>query len=413
MIHYPRRKTIMSHRPLSIHFVTPKNAQSATSRYRVWHFAEALSPEFTVSVNEITENRFVFDAPDIVVLHRLRYHGEADRVLAAARQVGAVTVASVDDLIFSPEYAFQAGLTSPPDDPAFYRYHRAEADDHLRTLTECDAVITSTDFLANEARIAVGNAKPVFCLRNFLNVEMVKLANAAHELQHRRLRASPATRTFAYLSGSPTHDLDFAEIAPVLAGVMANESNTRLLLVGTVALPPVLQTLADAGRVRRHPFVPWRDLFALTAQADVTLAPLDVSRLFNHAKSEIKALEAGAVGVPTIASHTAGVAEANIATLCRTPDEWANTLLLPKGETMREAVNQTGTVAAHRERVRSVYAEIAALKTGAGSATATVSRPLRERLEEHLRGMEENWVWRKLRWERHNRLLKDDVRKRR
>ena len=400
-----------SSRPLSVYFVTPKGSQSATSRYRVWHFVEALSPGVRVSVNAVTDTRFVLDAPDIVVMHRLRYSGEADRVIAAARQVGAVVVASVDDLIFSPEYAFQAGLTSPPDDPAFYRYHRAEADDQLRTLEDCDAIITSTEFLANEARIATGNAKPVYCLRNFLNAEMLTLAGAAHELRTRRLGVGGGGRTLAYLSGSPTHDLDFAEIAPVLASVLHERENFRLLLVGTVALPRVLEPLADAGRVRRHPFVPWRDLFALTAQTDMTLASLDASRLFNHAKSEIKALEAGAVGVPTVASQTVGAGEGKIAMHCRTAEEWHDALIAADLPDPRPAVLTTGTVAAHRERVQRVYTEIAALKPTGATGTATVSRPLRERITEGLRGVEENWARRKLRWIRHTRLLDADLRK--
>ena len=408
----------LSNRPLHVHFVTPKNAQSATSRYRCHHFAEALSPAVRVLVSAVTDPRIVFDAPDVVVLHRLRYGGEAGRVIAAARRVGAVVVASVDDLIFSPEYAFQVGLTSPPDDSAFFAYHRAEADDHLRTLQACDAAITSTEFLANEARIALADAKPVYCLRNFLNAEMAMLGSNAHGLRLRRLATNPATRTFAYLSGSPTHDVDFAEIAPVLASVMNEQAQTRLLLVGTLTLPPMLQPLADAGRVRRHPFVPWRDLFALTAQADVTLAPLDASRLFNHAKSEIKALEAAAVGVPTVATLTKGASEADIGMHCRTATDWHDALTrFANADTQRtdeealQWIHDHGTVAAHRQTALSTFAEIAGLKTGATTGTATVTRPWRERVMESLRGAETAWFGRGLKWERHVRLLKAELRK--
>lgn len=406
-------------RPLHVVFVTPKNPQSATSRYRCHHFAEALAPDASVSVYAVTDNRFILSAPDVVVLHRLRYHGEADRVLKAARAVGAVTVASIDDLIFSPEYAFQVGFNSPPDDPAFYRYHRAELDDHLRTMQECDAVITSTEFLAKEARIALTDAKQVYCLRNFLNSEMVSLADAAHELRIRRLATKPAAKTLAYLSGSPTHDVDFAEIASPLARVMTKHEEMRLLLVGTVTLPLALQPFADAGRVRRHPFVPWRDLFALTAQADITLAPLDASRLFNHAKSEIKALEAGLVGVPTIATHTEGASEASVGIPCRTITDWETELTrliqgdaLEAGNTAREWVGSHATVTSHREHIASVFTEIAALKTSTTTAnTATVTRPWRERLMERLREMEATHFKRKLKLQRHWRLLESELKK--
>lgn len=408
-------------RPLHVVFVTPKNPQSATSRYRCHHFAEALSPDARVSIHSVTDARFSLDAPDVVVLHRLRYHGEANRVLSAARAVGAVTVASVDDLIFSPEYAFQVGFTSPPDDPAFYRYHRAELDDHLRTMRECDVVITSTEFLANEARTALAAQpdKPVYCLRNFLNAEMIALADAAHELRNRRLATTPAARTIAYLSGSPTHDVDFAEIAQTLARVMTKHEETRLLLVGTVTLPAVLEPFASAGRVRRHPFVPWRDLFGLTAQADITLAPLDASRLFNHAKSEIKALEAGLIGVPTVATHTEGTSEASVGVPCRAATEWEATLTrliegdaAEAGDAARVWVQAHGTVTAHRERVASVFAEISVRKSGTvTNRSAAVTRPWRERLMERLRDMEANYFKRRMKLQRHWRLLEGEIKK--
>ena len=409
-----------STRPLHVQFVTPKGIQSATSRYRCHHLAEtlALSPGVRVSVHAVTDNRFVLSAPDIVVLHRLRYHGEADRVLAAARAVGAITVASVDDLIFSPEYAFQVGFTSPPDDPAFYRYHRAESDDHLRTMRECDAVITSTEFLAREARIALGDTKPVHCLRNFLSAEMVTLAEAAHKLRSRRLALNSPIKTLAYLSGSPTHDVDFAGIAPILARILAKHEESQLVLVGTVKLPRVLNEFAEAGRVRRHPFVPWRDLFALTAQADITLAPLDSSRLFNHAKSEIKALEAGLIGVPTVASHTLGVSEAKVGLSCRSTHDWETTLdrliesdAVAAGTTAREWVRAQATVTTFREPVSSLFFEIAAYRKTNGSGEVTVIRPWRERVTEALRDAESKWFLRKLRLQRHWRLLESDLRK--
>ncbi|MBC7809242.1 MAG: glycosyltransferase, partial [Akkermansiaceae bacterium] len=306
------------------------------------------------------------------------------------------------------------------DDPAFYRYHRAECDDHLRTMRECDAVITATEFLASEARIALAGQpdKPVYCLRNFLNAEMVVLADAAYALRARRLATNPAAKTLAYLSGSPTHDADFAEIAPILARVMAKHEETRLLLVGTVTLPAILEPFANAGRVRRHPFVPWRDLFALTAQADMTLAPLDASRLFNHAKSEIKALEAGSIGVPTVATRTEGANEVSIGIPCRTATDWETALTRliegdaqSTGNAAREWVREHGTVTAHRERVASVFAEIAARKSHSAKAAATVTRPWRERLTEQLRGAEAAWFARKMKLERHWRLLEGELKK--
>ena len=98
------------------------------------------------------------------------------------------------------------------------------------------------------------------------------------------------------------HELDFAVVAPALARVLAMRPHVRLRLGGHLLPHPALAPLA--GRIERLPFLPWPEMLATLAGADVQLAPLRADDAFSDAKSEVKYLEAAALGIPTVASPT-------------------------------------------------------------------------------------------------------------
>jgi len=300
---------------LRVLFVVPGVVTSASARYRCGHLAEALTLRgHFAGVASASESREIrLDALDVLVLHRVADEAAGDRLMRAARDANTAVVYGADDLIFEPDYAFQVGLAHP-DDPTRYHYHKGEGEAARRLLLRSDAAVVSTSFLAAHTRAVLAEAgKPVHVIRNFVSREILVQSAAARE--RRGIGFPSATEpaddrlTLGYLSGSPTHDADFADIAPALAAALERHPGVRLLVVGPVALPTVLQKAADAGRIRRHPFVPYADLPGLLAGIDLNLAPLDTSRLFNHAKSEVKWLEAACVGVPTLAGDAVGFAE--------------------------------------------------------------------------------------------------------
>ena len=153
--------------------------------------------------------------------------------------------------------------------------------------------------------------------------------------------------------------------------------------MGTVALPSPLRRFEESGQVRRHPYVSWRELPGLIAQVDINLAPLDLTRMFNHAKSEIKFLEAAAVGVPTIAARSAALLETEGALLCGTDAEWSEALTSWLSEpAKREETGQAALAALERHQasisVESVFA--AWMPEKAASGSATVTRPAKSKL---------------------------------
>lgn len=405
-------------------FVAPLSTETATARYRCGHLAEALRAAGHEADVVSADAASITVRHDVVVLHRLVWGGAGARLHAAARAAGAAVLYGVDDLIFEPEYAFHVGLLHP-DDPIRYHYHRGEVEGNRATLAQADGVLVSTEFLADRVRASAGKDVPIWVVRNFLGGALGDLSEAA-------LREAAALRkvrrddrvTLGYLSGSPTHDADLADIAAPLAAVLRRHAGARLLVVGAVALPGLLAPFAAEGRVRRHPHMPWRDLPRLLAGVDVNLAPLDPARPFVHAKSEVKWLEAGAAGVPTIAGWAAGFAEGvrdgEDCLLARTAAEWGEALerLVTDADAReqlasaaRAAVTSRATVVAQAQHVAEVFDRAARLRpeSGVAARAVVVRRPGRERVGGWFKKREADVFRAALRLTRHWRLLRDEV----
>ncbi len=402
---------------MRILFVAADPKERANARYRCGHLIEALHRQGVEADFAWAGQKQVRVAHDVVVLHRIGLDATGARFRDAARACGAVLVYSTDDLIFEPEFAYQAGI-SHPQDAVRYRAHQAVVHASAAMAHAADALIVSTEFLAGRARLLTG--KPVHVVRNFVSDELLSISETAAQ---RRLTRRDRI-TLGYLSGSPTHDADLADIAGPLRRVLRRDEDVNLLVVGTVRLPPGFERFG--GRVQRHPFVDWRELPALLAGIDINLAPLDPTRPFNHAKSEVKFLEAAAVRVPTVAAATAGFAEAvchaEEGLLARERGDWdtlLTRLIAQPGERAaiaekaHAALHERATVACHAAPIAALFNDLADLagKTGAENRSAvTVKRSFAATTDAVIRATEQ-WVWRKAtRVIRHTRLMAEEFR---
>jgi glycosyltransferase involved in cell wall biosynthesis len=112
----------------------------------------------------------------------------------------------------------------------------------------------------------------------------------------------------------------------------------------------------------------------MAQEVSINLAPLDLSRSFCHAKSEVKYLEAAAIGIPTVASNSKGFLEATAhrrekegCFLAANADDWVRILNLlirhksereSKGETAYEHIHRFAALEENRAKVDSVFAEL-------------------------------------------------------
>ncbi len=283
---------------------------------------------------------------EVVVLHRLPFTPTVAEIVDAARRSGAPVLFDIDDLVFDP------GLCDRID--ALDWMERAEAAlfrqsfaAQRRTLASCDGAIVPTEPLAEAVR-ALG-------LRSWIhpNAPGLELLELSREARRAR-RVEPGRIVLGYASGSRTHNRDFAEVSPALLRLFGEIPALELHVVGYLDLDAAWDPFRD--RVKFLEFVPWRQLPAVLATFDVNLAPLEHGNPFCEAKSELKWLEAAAVGLPTVASPTAPFREVirhgETGFLAAKEEEWVDAIrLLAADPFRRQAVG-----AAAAERLEAAYA---------------------------------------------------------
>ncbi len=237
----------------------------------------------------------VVDRYQVFVLHRVLFSPDVAWFIDTARRRGRVVLYDTDDLVFDlAATPFMAAVDDVPNG------EREKFMDCLvrgrQALVRCDAVLVSTQPL----RELAGRIHPrVVVSPNVVDRNMVDQATAV--LRGGAGATWPHGARIAYLSGTPTHDRDFQEIADDLVWALDAYPLTRLVIVGPLRLDARFERFRE--RVVKLPLRPWGQLPELIGDVDINLAPLEADNPFTAAKSCIKYLEAALVGVPTIASR--------------------------------------------------------------------------------------------------------------
>ena len=309
-----------------------------TRRYRCLHHQEQLALKGVgTALREDDDPQMLSDVfeCDLVVLHRVPFSPLTELLIALARAQGKPVVFESDDLVFDPNMEVYIGFL---DTLAPGKAHRFRAD--LARLNETfrhsDCVLTSTEFLAEEAR---KRGKLAFVHRNAPSAEMFRLSEQAWDERQQRLHQEDQEGqedqevpsrpvVLGYFSGTNSHNRDFATIAGPLTEIMATYPQVCLHIGGYLDLGPAFE--AFQLRIRRTPYMNWRELPWIIAQTDINLAPLEMDNPFCQAKSEIKFVEAALVGVPTVASRVGAfehaITQGRDGLLVASPDEWSEAL---------------------------------------------------------------------------------------
>jgi glycosyltransferase involved in cell wall biosynthesis len=218
----------------------------------------------------------------------------------------------VDDLMFKPWRRAEMGVIRSGQvkyDDAIYAESLRK---RLNMLTLCDGVICSTPFLQRELN-SLG--MPAILSRNA--VDDSNFINGARRL------VRPADEGFRlmFMSGTPTHDADFAYIQDVMRDILVANPHVTLTILGELRN----HSLDGLPNVVRSPAVPRSRMFEMVAEQDLVLVPLERTA-FNTAKSSLKFMECGAAGVPVIASDLfefeRDIRRSGAGMLANTPDQW-------------------------------------------------------------------------------------------
>ena len=299
-----------------------------TRRYRCVHQQEQLAlKDVITALRESDDPQLLTDVfeYDLFVLHRVPFSPLIGLVIELARAQGKPLVFETDDLVFAPELEAHIGFVDTLTPEAARRF-RSDLMQLEKTFQQCDCVLTTTEFLAQEAR---QRGKPAYINRNAPSAEMFELSEQAWSERRQKISKEGAPPTImAYFSGTGSHNRDFQTIAEPLVWIMDTYPQTWLHIGGQLELGPAFDPFWE--RIRRTPYVTWRELPQLLAQADINLAPLELDNPFCQAKSEIKFTEAALVGVPTVASRVDAYAQAithgQDGFLASGPEEWRTAL---------------------------------------------------------------------------------------
>ena len=337
-------------------------------RYRCDHLAEELEILGTTArvsrLDEASLGAEGLDTSAIFVLHRVPVRGGVEWFLNAARERRKLLLFDTDDLLFEPRPgASVLDLLELPDVERQVLADRIEA--HSRAMAMCDAVLVPTEPLAELARELNPN---VYVIPNAASKEMVKLADEA--LDEEREHDAQKAVTIAYFSGSPTHDRDFLEAADAVLWALDGDPGCRFLVVGNLTLDSRFDRFQE--RITRVSIQPWRRLPRLLRTVEVNLAPLEPDNAFTESKSCLKYIEAGLVGVPTIASPRSdfrrAIEHGRNGLLADSREEWQEALgqLLDSsqlrtelGRAAHDDVRERHTTLALARRVRETMAELA------------------------------------------------------
>ena len=342
--------------PNSPNILILSGVRGDTRRYRTLHLHQQLRlAGVDAALSHITDPRLpgLAEQAGVMVLHRVAYDGYVAGLIAGVKRRGGLVLLDTDDLIFDPQ-AFQ-WIDSPDfHDPVRAALYKEEMNRHRQTLAAADGVLTSTGYLAEHVR---GLGKPAWVHRNAASLELARQS----ELARRQKRAPDGKLVLGYASGTPTHNRDFATIAPALFDALRVYPELELWIIGYLDLDSAWAQFSD--RVRRFGPVDWRALPFWLTRLDINLAPLVAENPFSKSKSEIKFMEAAWVGVPTLAARTDAfqyaIRDGENGFLASGPEEWTDKLARLRQSGVRAAVAQQAgadALAGYSARVRACQA---------------------------------------------------------
>jgi glycosyltransferase involved in cell wall biosynthesis len=336
--------------------------EGQSKRYRVGNVVDGLREQgYRALVLDVSDVDLLLEyeiVPKRLVVFRAVFGDRAESMREIFRRVrrrGGRVIGDFDDLVFEPAIIGEIDGFNLLPESSRAEYVQGVLG-YRELILEMDVVFCPTEFLAERVRQL---NVPAAVVRNSLDMAQLSIAGEADTATRDGEQTGGPVR-IAYFSGSRTHQKDFAQAAPAVERLLAERSEIELVVVGHLDLPESWAQFED--RVLRRPFMPYTALMRLTKDVDINIAPLVAGNAFCEAKSELKFFEAGAVGVPTVASPTStfqGAIDDGIdGFLARTPEDWYAKLLALVDS--RELRLRIGSAAQERSLSSYGYREAAA-----------------------------------------------------
>ncbi|MER3545234.1 MAG: hypothetical protein C4311_11700 [Chloroflexota bacterium] len=227
------------------------------------------------------------DWADVVIFQRIAGPPTMLQVLERAQRRGALTIYEIDDNL----------LETPPLNPNYAYYHdSATRGVMIPLMARVDALTVSTTPLMEQLR---QYNETIRVIPNFVDLELFPERVAPNP---------PGSPTIVGFAGTKTHAEDFKVAIPAIRRVL-REFPGQAIFRFLAFVPPELEGLPG---VEFWEGTPDLRAFAQLMQRsgfDFALAPLKDND-FNRAKSDLKFLEYGALGIPGLFSNVHPYADA-------------------------------------------------------------------------------------------------------
>ena len=297
--------------------------RDASTRYRGYHFAEALvelQHVADIGVMDVIDTDIIARY-DVVVVLRPSMSRKLVKVANLCEEYGVVLIADYDDLIFSTDYADSSpqvrnGQATEEQIAELFRRHES-------AMSLFKLATTSTQELCWQMQEKHPAAR-VLHMPNGLSDFWLKYNSYVSKTNAIRYNLIDDNDQYggaiSYLPGTRSHDHDFATAVHQLANITNNHEHSSLNIVGALDFD---ESLFAEGSMKRGNWTDYMNLPGLIAKSWLTIAPL-APTIFNQSKSHIKFIESAAFGTPHISSNFPDVAQHSIdgLSIITAPEQW-------------------------------------------------------------------------------------------
>lgn len=291
----------------------------------------------------ITAIKAIFSAKEMIFIRPSTHSMRTDFFLGMCNVLNVKISMDFDDLLL-PEFTLELGaVRSGISDVANVRDHFVK---NSAMLLRTEKLILSTNKLGE---VFSGLVDDIVIRKNRLPYEYFR---SREELENNHISKNEKIN-FLYLSGSKTHLKDYSIISGCLLKLaMEHPGKFSMNFLGMVNDQSAI--FSNLGiETNFIPFVSFEEMLQEIGKSDLVLVPLE-NTIFNHAKSNIKFIEAASQAVPVIASKVDEYEEA-IDTgvngwLCENEIEWYETL---KSIILNEVNLKEVGLSAYEKAVRS------------------------------------------------------------
>ena len=269
--------------------VTSAGLDNGSTRYRAIHLADALryqgisSTLIHAATSVEKANSLIRQSSSLVFQRCFEEQGNVGKFLKYAKEQGIKCIAEMDDLVF-PEYIPSVGSVKGGE----WNLNEAMfvATSYEKLIKQVDTCIVSTPLL--KTHIEQNYHIPTIVVRNKVTLKRLKTITPVDSTNIKLI----------YASGSYSHKEDFDIIETILYEFLVAHPQVKLSVLGAAQVSERILALSN---VSNYPYMHYTAMLDFIAKHDLMLVPL-VDDEFNRAKSSVKFVECGAVGVPVLAS---------------------------------------------------------------------------------------------------------------